>query len=147
MARNIGPFAVPPMGGEAVAGGRRGFPVYTLPAFEVRRLLHEARQRREAFGLTLTQLRGPNATTNWLATGGGRTMTLTEDGRGGRECVVHEAAGETPCAADDVAVAPLPVADFRARPLASLLGWLQTHNSYPIVDRERGDDELHCYGS
>jgi hypothetical protein len=28
-----------------------------------------------------------------------------------------------------------------------LLGFLQTWNSYPILDEQRGDAELHCYGS
>ena len=59
-------------------------------------------------------------------------------GRGGGE--------DQACAPDELALAPMPSFDW-SRPLESLLGPLQTYNSYAIVDRERGDAELHCYGS
>lgn len=49
-------------------------------------------------------------------------------------------SGSAPCALTD-----LPLLPFPTRHMA--LGFLQTWNSYPILDEEHGDAELHCYGS
>lgn len=80
VARIIGPFAVPPAAHDA--------PKYTLPAFEVRRLLEETRASGQAFELTYTQLKGNNPDTRWLGSGAGRTIQLVEDGAKGNCCTL-----------------------------------------------------------
>lgn len=81
VARIIGPFAVPPPAHDA--------PKYTLPAFEVRRLLEETRASGQAFELTYTQLKGNNPDTRWLGSGDGRTVQLYEDGATGNCCTLN----------------------------------------------------------
>jgi hypothetical protein len=82
VARVVGPFAVPPPAPDA--------PKYTLPAFEVRRLLEEIRATGQAFELTYTQLKGNNPDTRWLGSGSGRTVQLHENGTTGNVCVLKQ---------------------------------------------------------
>ena len=97
--------------------------------------------------MTMTQLPTSCASTQCLADGDGRKLTLTEDGLGGRACFVHGGPGgvDEPCETNDVPLAPMPTTDYARRPVESLFGWLQTYNSYATVKGKAA--ELHCYGS
>jgi len=142
VSRIVGPFAVPPRAADAP------FVRFTLPAFEVRRLLRDARAHGDPFELTYTSL--PNATGDerWRTSAKGRTIRLVEGGAGGAGSCTVVAAGDggaDACQPSDLALAPFPTRDFVARPLEAALGFLQTWNALPIL--RDGDDELHCYGS
>ena len=52
ISRVVGSFAVPPRPDDSP------FVQYTVPAFELRRLIHEARQRKESFELRYSHLPG-----------------------------------------------------------------------------------------
>ena len=158
-ALNIGPHAMPRM----PAG--QPFVRYTLPAYELRRQLHDAmRMASEApFELTYTSLPGAFGDERWRVHAGGRTIKLVVARGGARAaCTVLVAGdgGAADCQTDDVALAPMPVRDFWATPLGSFFGGMQSWNPQPIFTlkkatllggQESSQDweeqtEIHCYG-
>lgn len=140
VARVVGSFAVP-----ARAEGALFVP-FTLPAFEVRRLLRDARASGEAFEIVYTNLPGATGDERWRTGAEGRKIRLLVE-PSGESCTVlvpgERGAGE--CQSDDLAVAPFPRRDFAVRPFEAAFGFLQSWNSLPILTTDV--DELHCYGS
>ena len=119
---------------------------FTLPAFEVRRLLRDARASGEAFEIVYTNLPGATGDERWRTGAEGRKIRLLVE-PSGESCTVlvpgERGAGE--CQSDDLAVAPFPRRDFAVRPFEAAFGFLQSWNSLPILTTDV--DELHCYGS
>jgi len=111
--RNVGPDVVPP-------NGSPSFVRYTLPVFELRRALGEARAKNESFELTYTRFprHAYDAARPRADPDGSVVVTLVEDGeRGSRTCSVGEVkqtgrlfrGRRTDCAADEPALlAPPP---------------------------------------
>jgi hypothetical protein len=139
-ALNIGPHAMPPR-------PPGPFVRYTLPAFELRRQLHEARQAAETFELTYTSLPGATGDERWRATAAGRSIKLVVAGADARAsvCTVlnQGPGGADRCQVDDIALAPWWTRDW-AKPFDSFLGGLQSWNPQPLIWEEQ--TELHCYG-
>ena len=88
---------------------------YTLPAFELRRLLEEVRATGESFTLTYVKLPGGASDgCTWRGNATGPRVTLIEDGRGGRRCTETSAgtfAALLPsmaCRGDEIALQPPP---------------------------------------
>ena len=115
---------------------------YTVPAIELRRLLTEARSRSEAFTLTYTVLSRDGGDERWRRTSRGRTVTLVEDGHGGRRCSVVGGGmlgvGSGTCNPDELALLPppgfWPTRFFVAQP-------------YPILEEAADfEGEIVCFG-
>ena len=129
------------------AGSGLPFVAYTLPALELRRMLHEAREANESFTLTYDRL--PRAAPEgdareaWRRTAVAATVVLKEDGRGGRRCRVRERitaigggarwGGWHRCAEDELAMQPPPEASLLMKMLLFL--------PYPILP---GSDAVPC---
>eukprot|EP00746_Dinoflagellata_sp_MGD_P102868 gnl/MRDRNA2_/MRDRNA2_422740_c0_seq1.p1 gnl/MRDRNA2_/MRDRNA2_422740_c0~~gnl/MRDRNA2_/MRDRNA2_422740_c0_seq1.p1 ORF type:complete len:114 (-),score=12.82 gnl/MRDRNA2_/MRDRNA2_422740_c0_seq1:348-689(-) len=79
-----------------------GFIRYTMPAFELRRLLAEARAKNESFSLEYTRLPHFDANDNMPATG--PRVHLHEGGHGRRKCTLLDTGEE--CSADEPALLP-----------------------------------------
>lgn len=139
-ALNIGPHALPPRAKGAP------FVRYSLPAYELRRQLRDARAKGERFELVYTHLPGAAGDERWRATVGGRTIRLVEGARTSCTVLAPGEGGARTCQADDVALAPFPRRDYWARPVASALGALQSWNPHPILEDVEPQTELHCYG-
>ena len=146
VAQVVGPFAVAP---NPFSTGKGPFVRYTLPAHELRRLLHRARATNEPFELTYTRLDGAHGDEEWRANSGGTRVTLHEDGKGGVRCYSSTVLGSStallkggvPCAKDELVLLPPP--SVLEHPL-NILGLGQSYNSFPVVEPV---GELHCYGS
>ena len=154
-ALNIGPRALPPQ----PAGP---FVRYTLPAFELRRQLRDARATMaaaepaaEPFELVYTSLPGPEGDEQWRAHALGRTVKLVVGVRGEVASCHVLAVGPlgnaaSSCQADDLALAPFPSpgslwhSGLWLRPFDAVVGALQSWNPQPILSDEQ--TELHCYG-
>ena len=117
---------------------------YTVPALEMRRLLAEARERREAFSLTYTRLQGVGDEI-WRRGASGVTVTLREDGAGGRTCTTNDCSGPAgllgnligcECHPNEVALQPPP---------GLLATKFLVQQPYPILDDEK-DDRIVCFG-
>ena len=79
---------------------------YTVPAFELRRALAEARAAGEGFHLEYTRLSVPYDNPN---TAEGPRVVLQEDGVGASTCVVSApGSGSKPCASTEPAIADPP---------------------------------------
>lgn len=139
VARVVGPFAVPKRPADAP------FVPYTLPAFEVRRLLRDARAARSPFEIVLTSLPGATGDERWRTSAAGRTLRLVEGTEQAGCTVLAAGGGASTCQLDDIALAPFPTRDFLAKPFEAAFGFLQAWNSLPVLSTE--DTELHCYGS
>ena len=115
IAHTVGPAAVPPRADGAP------FVPYTLPAFELRRALRDARAAGGPFELEYTSLPGASGDEHWRANARGRTIRLTVTPSGER-CTVLDAGdgGDPECRPDDLALAPFPRRDFVARPFCLL---------------------------
>jgi len=116
------------------------FRKYTLPALELRRLLDEARARSEAFSITYTVLEGALGDEKWRKSSAGRTVTISEDGKGGVRCSVSSSGFlflGAACAPGELALQPPP-------------GYWPTktivRQPYPIVHAPETDEELLCFG-
>ena len=132
------------------------FVSFTVPALELRRLLEIARGAQEAFTLTYVRLPGALGDNAWRANASGPRISLSEDGRGGRRCLVdgaHDGAtsvrallapfggallglnlgnmGGSACDADEIALLPPP---------PRWLGWLALFFPLPVLNH----DELPC---
>ena len=129
------------------------FVSFTVPALELRRLLQIARGSQEAFTLTYVRLPGALGDNAWRANASGPRISLSEDGRGGRRCLVdgaHDGAtsvrtllapfggallglnlGGSACDADEIALLPPP---------PRWLGWLALFFPLPVLNH----DELPC---
>ena len=140
--------APPPAYAAPPGSDGRPFARWTVPTLELRRLLAEAREQGEAFSLTYTLLDGQSGDERWRRSGGGRTVTITEDGKGGRTCtlcpdlmasLMGSLAGGCACADDELPLMPPP--PYLARKLL-------VQQPYPIVGDERDDPEANfiCYG-
>jgi len=153
-AMNIGPHALRPRPATR-------FVRYTLPAYELRRQLRDARRTTaEPFELTYTSLPGAVGDEQWRVHATGRTIKLVVSGdrdRMGDACtVLAEGSGDTggtdPCQTDDIALAVRDAAggeDVGGPPAARspwehLLSGLQSWNPQPILWDEQ--TEIHCYG-
>ena len=79
-----------------------GFIRYTMPAFELRRLLDEARQRNESFSLEYTHLSNYNANQAEMSTG--LKVQLWEDGKGSKTCTLIDQ--NTPCSPEELVFLP-----------------------------------------
>ena len=122
-ARVVGAFAVPPR------PDGNAFVKFTLPAFELRRLLLEARTRNESFSIEYSHLNGAEGDERWRIGSTERRVTVVE--RFGEEttCIVTIAGGgllpdPKPCDDGDLAIAPFPTPNFVERPLLSMLGFM-----------------------
>ena len=84
---------------------------YTVPAFELRRALADARAAGEAFSLVYTRLTVPYGNPN---TATGPQVVLEEDGQGGSKCLISttpptaSSSLAVPCSATEAAVAEPP---------------------------------------
>ena len=121
-------------GGEAPEAGAP-FVRFTLPAWEVRRLIREARACGEPFRLEYTQLAG-SGDERWRHTSTGRRVVVTSD-----ECTVWSAETEppSPCGEDELPRMPPP----ERWSVLNGLGGAQSWSSYVLVDE--ADTELHCF--
>jgi hypothetical protein len=111
-ALNIGPRALPPRPDGP-------FVRYTLPAYELRRQLRDARAggataMAEPFELVYTSLPGATGDEQWRANARGRTVKLVVHERGRESCLVLAAGSGDPesCQPDDLALAPFPAPDL-----------------------------------
>ena len=89
-----------------------------------------------------TQLAGSGGDEEWRALSAGRKVRVVENGKGGAKCAVLAAAwGGKRCAADELALVPLPSRwSLGLNALAFGMSW----NSLPVA-REGGlGGELHC---
>lgn len=176
VAQIVGPDVMPPNPAAATraALGRRGARrapslAYTLPASELRRLLAAARAAGERFALEYTQLPGTRGDEAWRRGARGRTIRLSEDGLGGRTCVVVEEGAPDGDASwrapswrapswlgrvlggrhrrcdphTELALVPLPPLLSGVNALAVGL----SSNNYPVLRDKGPQDQLHCYGS
>ena len=125
------------------------FVAFTVPALELRRLLQIARGAQEPFTLTYVRLPGALGDNAWRANASGPRISLSEDGRGGRRCLVDGGAsvrtllapfggtllglaiGGSACDADEIALLPPP---------PRWLGWLALFFPLPVLNH----DELPC---
>ena len=132
------------------------FVSFTVPALELRRLLQIARGAQEPFTLTYVRLPGALGDNAWRANASGPRISLSEDGRGGRRCLVDGATsvrtllapfggtsvgtllglnigdiGGSACDADEIALLPPP---------PRWLGWLALFFPLPVLNH----DELPC---
>ena len=114
--------------------GGLAFVPYTLPALELRRALAEARASNESFTMTYVRLTGIQGDQSWRSHSSGVRVTLTEDGRGARRCVIGEGIlfGGAACKLDEVALQPAP---------RGLLYKLSLFFPLPVLP---GVDELAC---
>ncbi|EOD26211.1 Hypothetical protein EMIHUDRAFT_115140 [Emiliania huxleyi CCMP1516] len=126
--------------------GGTPFVKYTLPALELRRFVHELRRKGEAFELTYTRLHKATDARTRVSSAQGTTITLREDGKGGRSCTVISGGGLVggvaaaiglgkPCDADELVLLPPPSAIARK---------LLLFEPYPIVEGD--EEEVHCFG-
>ena len=132
----VGTFTIPTVPVDAP------FVRFTVPAFELRRLLRDVRALGEPFELTYTSLPGSGGDEQWRIHAKGRTLKLVV----GKEeaCTVLAAGGgAATCQLDDVALAPFPTRDFVKRPFEAALGFVQLPSPLAIVDED--DTEVHCY--
>ena len=132
----VGTFTIPTVPADAP------FVRFTVPAFELRRLLRDVRALGEPFELTYTSLPGSGGDEQWRIHAKGRTIKLVV----GEEeaCTVLAAGGgAATCQPDDVALAPFPTRDFVKRPFEAALGFVQLPSPLAIVDED--DTEVHCY--
>jgi len=121
---------------------------YTLPAIELRRLLTEARAANESFRLTYTTLAGEGDEA-WRRSASGRTVSVVEDGHGGRTCAT---SCDGPLGVLSALAPALPLLGCACAPTELALlpppGWWPTHffigQPYPLV--EQAGDELVCFG-
>lgn len=122
----------------AVAGKDAPFPRYTIPGLELRRMLAEVRALGEGFTITYERLPGVVGDEAWRHSAVEATVTLSEDGRGGRRCTVRASGAlfASACADDEVALLPLPTG-LLSRLVMHFLVWFP----YPIVP---GLDVLPC---
>lgn len=104
--RVFGPAAARAISPDFGAPNGDPFIRYTLPSFELRRLLEEARQLGEMFTLEYTHLPGYDASSPHLQTSS--IVRLIEDGRGGRTCQVVDDNTTTGCPANEPAIQPPP---------------------------------------
>ena len=149
-ARILSPMiGAPP---EAYLPKQHEFLKWTVPAMELRRLLMEAREQGEAFSLTYTLLDGQSGDEAWRRSGSGRTVTVSEDGRGGRSCSVCATHGlfglvgwfggvSGVCACDEGELALQPPPPFLARKFL-------VQQPYPIIGRDDEDPDSNfiCFG-
>lgn len=75
---------------------------YTLPALELRRLVHEARESGEAFTLEYVRLPGVIGDERWRASAEGPRIKLSVSSNGSQQC----SADGFPCAKDELALLP-----------------------------------------
>ena len=148
-AMNIGPHALPPR-----AAGP--FVRYTLPAYELRRQLRDARLRAEPFEVTYTNLPGAAGDEQWRVHARGRTIKLVVSAvrdRIGDACFVLPEGpsghgGTEPCQMDDSALLVGSTGSAGAEttysPWERLLSGLQSWNPQPILWDDQ--TEIHCYG-
>ena len=92
------------------------------------------RALNESFNITYERLPGVVGDEQWRQTAVEATVTLSEDGRGGRKCSVRAQGAllASPCAPDEVALLPAPTGW-----LMKFLVWFP----YPITP---GLEELPC---
>lgn len=149
-AMNIGPHALPPRPDTP-------FVRYTLPAYELRRQLRDARRKAEPFELTYTRLPGTVGDELWRVHARGRTIKLVvssdRDWMGDACIVLDEGPSDTggtedPCQKDDIALAArdpgVEGSGSALSPWEHLLSGLQSWNPQPILWEEQ--TEIHCYG-
>ena len=114
------------------------FPTYTIPAYQLRRMLADARALNESFQLTYERLPGLVGDEAWRRHAIASTVVLAEDGKKGTKHCKTRAAGSflwSACAADEIALLPPPT------------GWLTkllVSFPYPILPDTLGVDELPC---
>ena len=142
VATVIGPFMMPrrPAGAPFVR--------YTIPAFELRRLLRDAKATGEPFELIYDSLPGATGGERWRAHASGRRIKLTVHGPLREpDCTVlaEGLGGAASCHTGDLALAPFPTRDWVRRPFEAALGFWQFWPSFAIVDDGQGD--VRCYGS
>jgi len=106
--------------GPGVLYGKGGLPAtpYTLPALEFRRVLEQARMRREPFFLEYARLPSQiwRPKSDGRSSGPAAQVRYEEDGRGGRWCFPLGGDAATRCAEGELVLLPAPG--------ASLAEWL-----------------------
>ena len=111
---------------------------FTVPAFELRRLLAAMRAFGEPFTLSYTHLPGATGDEHWRARAVGRTVTIKEKAHGVQSQCRASGPGGLRCTSSDLALLPAPHG-WRYWPAKLLL-----NVPYAIVDVESTTD-LHCY--
>lgn len=154
-SRVSGPAARSGLGRWVAAARNEPFVRYTLPAYELRRVLAEARAANESFSLTYVRLRAGEVAAPGEEAGGPR-IVLHESGDGERHCVIWPSAGSSlvadvaqlfetslhfslpfgssPCADDEPAMQPPPVGLASKLLFLSPLPLLPDNEHPPCVD-------------
>eukprot|EP00746_Dinoflagellata_sp_MGD_P130240 gnl/MRDRNA2_/MRDRNA2_64196_c0_seq1.p1 gnl/MRDRNA2_/MRDRNA2_64196_c0~~gnl/MRDRNA2_/MRDRNA2_64196_c0_seq1.p1 ORF type:complete len:298 (+),score=24.35 gnl/MRDRNA2_/MRDRNA2_64196_c0_seq1:93-896(+) len=106
---------------------------YTLPVFELRRLLDEVRQQSESFTLEYTRLPSYDASQPKAT---GIRVRLSEDGSGGRNCTLVDK--NSPCGPEEVVYSP-PLGYWVAKhmafwPHAIIPGQPEPHSGYCFAE-------------
>ncbi|KAL1514558.1 hypothetical protein AB1Y20_003653 [Prymnesium parvum] len=87
---------------------------YTMPAMELRRVLWEARERNESFSIEYSRLPGGQGDETWRSSSSTARVKLVENAHGKRICKVITGLWSSPCAEDEVALAP-PLSAWQRR--------------------------------
>jgi len=108
---------------------------YVVPAFEMRRLLQVARQRKETFQMTYTKIpKSMTTVSEWRTLQGGAKVELVEEPGKTARCTVSFGGKTTACEPSEAALLPPP---------PSWLQWILLPYPVPLVEGET-HNEIHC---
>ena len=114
---------------------------WTVPAFELRRLIEEAHDLGETFMIQYTVLEGQIGSERWRKRATGRTVTLVEDGKGDRTCNttrLSDLEEAVSCVCSQCASLPPP---------SFILRKILVQQPYPIIDEDSdAESNIICFG-